>query len=137
MQPVIPVSIPLRPSRLLTVAVAAFHAVASLAVLLAALPGWGAVLLLFAIGASSARLRQFQVPEALVLRGNRQFIKVGAGETAHEVDRSSSLLGAMIVLRFRDDDKLRSLVLFPDSFVHAEDARRFRRWFIWQAGETG
>ncbi len=137
MPPVTPISILLRPSRLLTVAVAAFHAVASLAVLLAALPGWGAALLLFAIGASFARLRQFQVPEALVLRGNRQFIKVGAGETAHDVDCSSSMLAGMLVLRFRDDDKLRSLVLLPDSFVHAEDVRRFRRWFIWQASGTG
>lgn len=93
-------------------------------------------MLLLVIGASFARVRRFEAPKTLVLRGNRQFMKVGAGETAHEVDRSSSLLGAMIVLRFRDEGRLRSLVLLPDSFVDAEDMRRFRRWFIWQAGEA-
>lgn len=137
MPPVIPVSIPLRPSRLLTGGIATSHTVVALAVLWAALPGWSAALLLFVIGASFARLRQFQVPEALVLRGNRQFIKVGAGGTAHEVDCSSSLLAGMIVLRFRDEGRLRSLVLLPDSFADAEDARRFRRWFIWQASGAG
>lgn len=136
MQPVAPVSIPLRTSRLLTFGIAAAHAVAALAVLSTALPGWSAALLLLAIGASFAWIRQVQVPEALVLRGNRQFIKVGAGETAHEMDRSSSMLGALIVLRFRDEGRLRSLVLLPDSFLYAGDMRRFRRWFVWQAGET-
>lgn len=52
------------------------------------------------------------------------------------MDRSSSLLGVLIVLRFRDEGRLRSLVLLPDSFLHVGDMRRFRRWFVWQAGET-
>ncbi len=114
-------------------AVAVAHGTAGVAVLAASLPVGVKILMLVALGVSSRRLWQLAVPEMLVLYGDGRFLKVGAGDTALELVPGSTMLASLLVLRYREEGRLRSLVLLADSFVCADDARRFRRWLAWQA----
>jgi toxin CptA len=127
-------SIPLRPSRRLAAALAVAHLVAAAAVLLAALPGWLAALLLLAVGASLARSRLAGVVAVLRLGRDGGFETVGADGTAMaaEVDAQTLVLGWLVVLVYRVEGRRRALVL-PGDALDAEDARRLRVWLRWRA----
>jgi hypothetical protein len=133
MQSVAPVYVALQRSRLLPLLLAAAHVLAALAVLLSSFAGWIAAVLLLLIGASYVHSRNLLVPEGLLLIGDGRFEKVGCGGTALNLDQSSTLLGSLVVMRYRDGTTMQSLVLWSDCFVQADDWRRFRRWFIWNA----
>jgi hypothetical protein len=133
MRPIPPVVLALRPSRALVVSVLVLHLLAGLAVLLAQLDFFLATLLLGAVLVSAYRQRSPVASSTLVLRGDGQFEKAGAGGTALSPHPSSSRLGPLAILRFREAGRLQTLVLLPDSFTTKDDWRYFCRWFNWQA----
>jgi hypothetical protein len=136
MQSVAPVFVALQSSRQLPVLLAFAHVLSAIAVLLSSIPGWLAGILLLVIGASYAHSRNLPRPEALLLMGDGRFEKVGTGGTALNLHSSSALLGSLVVMRYRDDGAMHSLVLLSDCFVQADDWRRFRRWLIWNANAS-
>jgi hypothetical protein len=136
MQSVAPVYVALQPSRRLPLLIACAHLLAAVAVVLASVPAWLAAIILLLIGASYARSRNQPLPEGLLLIGDGRFEKVGTGGTALNLHQSSALLGSLVVMRYRDELTMDSLVLWSDCFVQADDWRRFRRWFIWNANAS-
>ena len=133
MRPTPPVVLALRPSRTLFVSVIVLHMLAGLTVLLAQLDFVLATLLLGVVLVSAYRQRSPVATSTLVLRGDGQFEKVGAGDTALSPHPSSSRLGPLAILRFREAGQLQTMVLMPDSFTTKDDWRYFCRWFNWQA----
>jgi hypothetical protein len=133
MRPAPPVVLVLRPSRALFISVLVCHTLAALAVLMAQLDFVFAALLLGVVLASAYRHRSSPTCPALVLWGDGQFEKIGAGDTALSPHPSSSRLGPLAILRFREAGRLQALVLMPDSFTNKDDWRYFCRWFYWQA----
>lgn len=128
------VSFPLRPSRILTLALVAAHAAAAVAVLAATIPNELAAILLLLIGASAARQRRLDFPTHLSLHSNGRFsFANGTGETmpAIAVDPSSTLIGPLVVLRYTLGGRLLSTVLVADCFSSIDDRRGFCRWFRW------
>ncbi len=133
MRPTSPLVLALRPSRRLFVSVMVLHMLAGLTVLLAQLDFVLATLLLGVVLVSAYRQRCPVATSTLVLWGDGQFEKVGAGDTAFCPHPSSSQLGPLAILRFREAGRLQALVLMPDSFTNKDDWRYFCRWFYWQA----
>ena len=134
MQPVAPRTIPLKPSRRLLAIQLAAHLLAVGAVLLSAIPGWLAALLLAAVGYSFARVRNARIPASLVLLGDGHFEKVGADGTATRasVHPHALVLAELIVLLYREQGRLKAMTLAGDSLAD-EDARDLRLWLRWKA----
>lgn len=136
MQPVASIPIALRPSRRIEALLAFAYSAALFGILLAQLPLWLMASLLVCLGVPCIRRirhRRLDCPAGLMLYGDGRFVKVGAGETALQLDATSTSLGPLIILRYRENGRMRSLVLFQDSFAEADDLRRFRRWYLCQA----
>jgi len=134
MKQVAPLSVSIRPSRRLLLIQLAAHVVAVGAVLAAALPSWLAAVLLLLIGASLARLRAASPVATLVLRGDGRLETVGADGTATEaiVHPHTLVLSFLVVLLYRQEERLRSLTLLGDSLA-AEDFRQLRLWLRWRS----
>lgn len=134
MKSLAPRSISVKPSRNLRLIESLAHAVGFVAVLAAALPHWLVAVLLLLIGASLMRMRRRSSIEGLVLRGDGRLEIVGAGGTASDalVHPHTLVLSFLVVLLYRQEDRLRSMVLLADGLV-AEDFRQLRLWLRWRS----
>ena len=146
MKPVAPLSVSLKPSRRLQLIQSVAHVVAAGAVLTSTIPSWLAVTLLILIGASLARMcRKFPVA-SLILHGDGRLETVCADAlcvpgiplrgqvTPSEaaVHPHTLVLSFLVVLLYRQNDRLRSLTLLDDSLA-AEDFRQLRLWLRWRS----
>jgi hypothetical protein len=133
MKPAVSRLVELCQSKLYRMVVVGIHLAAAVAVATAQLDRWFAAVLLCTVLLSLARQKRSLECEGLVLRSVGTFEIVGAGDTAYVLYRGSVKIGPLAVLRYRDSDRVRSLVLLPDSFVKPDDWRYFCRWLRWQA----
>ena len=133
MKPSAPLSITLKSSSRLLAAQLGAHLLAAFALLASNLPGWLAALLLMAIGFSVARLRKLDLPAGLVLHADGRCEKVGAEQTAIEVEvlLQSVVLSWLVVLLHRHQGRVGAWVLVGDS-MSAEDFRQLRVWLRWR-----
>ena len=134
MKPVAPLTIPLRPSRRLLLVQAIAHLVAGGAVLVSTIASWLAAALLLLVGLSLTRQQRLSPVTAIVLRGDGNIDIVGADGTVIEaaVHPHTLVLSFLVVLLYRQQGRLRSLVLPGDSLA-TEDFRQFRLWLRWQS----
>ncbi len=134
MKPVAPLTIPLRPSRRLLLVQAIAHLVAGGAVLVSTIASWLAAALLLLVGLSLTRQQRLSPVTAIVLRGDGNIDIVGADGTAIEaaVHPHTLVLSFLVVLLYRQQGRLRSLVLPGDSLA-TEDFRQLRLWLRWQS----
>ncbi len=133
MKPAAPLSISLNPSRRLLAAQLTAHLLAASAVMLSAIPGWLAALLLAAVGFSLARVRKAALPSGLILHADGRCEKVGADQTAIEVEvlLQTVVLSWLLVLLHRHQGRVAAWVLVGDS-MSAEDFRQLRIWLRWR-----
>ena len=138
MKPVALLSLVIKPSRHLLLIQAVAHAVAVGAVLVSTVPPWLASILLILIGASLARLRRTSPVAGLVLNSDGRLQIVGADGTASEaaVHPHTLVLSSLVVLLYRQERRLRSVVLLADSLA-AEDFRQLRLWLRWRSTAAG
>lgn len=134
MKPVAPLTIPLRPSRRLLLVQTIAHLVAGGAVLVSTIPSWLAAALLLLVGLSLTRQQRLSPVTAIVLRGDGNIDIVGADGTVIEaaVHPHTLVLSFLVVLLYRQQGRLRSLVLPGDSLA-TEDFRQLRLWLRWQS----
>ena len=137
MKPVAPLTIPLRPSRRLLLVQAIAHLVAGGAVLVSTIASWLAAALLLLVGLSLTRQQRLSPVTAIVLRGDGNIDIVGADGTVieaavHPHTLVLSFLVVLVVLLYRQQGRLRSLVLPGDSLA-TEDFRQLRLWLRWQS----
>jgi hypothetical protein len=134
MKPVAPLTIPLRPSRRLLLVQAIAHLVAGGAVLVSTIASWLAAALLLLVGLSLTRQQRLSPVTAIVLRGDGNIDIVGADGTVIEaaVHPHTLVLSFLVVLLYRQQGRLRSLVLPGDSLA-TEDFRQLRLWLRWQS----
>ncbi|MDP2823388.1 MAG: protein YgfX [Sulfuritalea sp.] len=134
MKPVASLSVSIKPSRRLLVIQSVAHAVAVGAVLAATLPSWLAALFLLLIGASLAHVRRTSAVESLVLSGDGRLQAVGADGKASEavVHPHTLVLSFLVVLLYRQEDRLRCLTLLADSLA-VEEFRQLRLWLRWRS----
>ncbi|MBL8478374.1 MAG: hypothetical protein JNK59_03615 [Sterolibacteriaceae bacterium] len=134
MKPVAPLTIPLRPSRRLLLVQVIAHLVAGGAVMVSTIPSWLAAALLLLVGLSLTRQQRLSPVTAIVLRGDGNIDIVGADGTAIEgaVHPHTLVLSFIVVLLYRQQGRLRSLVLPGDSLA-TEDFRQLRLWLRWQS----
>jgi len=136
MKPVATLSLALRPSRQLLVLQSVAHALAAACILASAIPPWLAVSLLIPVGFSWALVRRRRQPSGLLLRGDGGLgITDAEGSVTDAVLYPHTLvLSFMVVLLFRQNEGVRSLVVLGDS-LSDEDFRQLRLWLRWR-GET-
>jgi len=129
-----PLSLSLRPSRRLALALSVAHVVAAAAVLASALPAWLAALLVVLIGASLAYQRRPLPVASLVLRGEGRIETVDAGGATAEaaIHPHTLVLAWIVVLLYRQRGRLSALTLLSDS-LDPEDFRQLRVWLRWRA----
>ena len=134
MRPVAPLTVHLKASRRLLAIQLAAHVVAGASVLVSSIPGVVAAAMLILVGGSLARLRNRPLPERLVLRDAGHFETVDADGAVTEavVHPHSVVLGSLVVLLYRQQGRIRALVLADDSLAR-EDARDLRLWLRWRA----
>lgn len=127
----------IKPSRRLLLILTIAHIVAAGSVLVATLPSWLTAALLVVVGASLARLRRPQAVSGLTLYGDGRLEIVGADETASEarVQPHTVVWAFLVVLLYRQDGRLRSIVLLADSF-DSNDFRQLRIWLRWRASAS-
>lgn len=127
----------LKPSRRLLWGLTLAHIVALGSVLAATLPSWLTAFLLLAVGASLARLRRVRAVKGLTLHGDGRLEIVGADGTAGEalIQPHTVVWSFMVVLLYRQDGRLRSIVLLGDSFDPG-DFRQLRIWLRWRASAS-
>ncbi|MCF8177059.1 MAG: hypothetical protein K9J74_00985 [Sulfuritalea sp.] len=125
------VSIKQSPRLLLIQSVA--HAVAGLSVLAANISPWLAVVILIAIGASLARQGRQQELERLIFHGDGRIEIVGSDETVIESRMHPHTLvwSFLVVLLYRQNNRVRSIVLLPDSADY-DELRQLRIWLRWR-----
>ncbi len=131
------VSIPIQPSRVISLALVVAHVGAAISVLVAGIPSWLAAILLVAVGASAARQRHRELADHIVLHPDGRFVLSNGKDAAMVADSSSTVIGSLVVLRYRNDGRMQTTVLAHDSFTSDEDIRRFHRWFRWQGAGAG
>ena len=131
------VLIPIRPSRVISLALVFAHVAAAISVLVAGIPSWLAAILLVAVGASAARQRRRTLPEHIVLHPDGRFALSNDKGAAMAADSSSAVLGSLVVLRYRKDSHMQTTLLAHDCFTSDEDVRLFHRWFRWQLAGLG
>lgn len=129
----LPLVVTIRPSRRLSLAVAALHLIAGMAVWLAALPIPAQIAgsLLLAV---SLAMRRHPVLET-TLRGLADgTLEIRRNDAWHEIKRVSYklVLPLITILRIQpaEDSRPRYLVMLPDS-LPPEDFRRLRVWMEW------
>ena len=134
MKPVAPLTIPLRPSRRLLLVQVIAHLVAGGAVMVSTIASWLAAALLLLVGLSLTRQQRLSPVTAIVLRGDGNIDIVGADGTVIEaaVHPHTLVLSFLVVLLYRQQGRLRSLVLPGDSLA-TEDFRQLRLWLRWQS----
>lgn len=132
MKAVAALTVSIKPSRRLLLIQSVAHIVAALSVLAANLPLWLALTILIAIGASLARLSRQQELERLVFHGDGRIEIVGADETVIESRMHPHTLvwSFLVVLLYRQNSRMRSVVLLPDS-AGDDELRRLRIWLRW------
>ena len=137
MKPVASLSFSLKPSRRLLLIQSLAHLVAAGAVLAATLPAWLAVIFLLLLGASLAHMRRQLPVVSLRLSGDGVIEIVGADGTASEAvaHPHTLVLSFLVVLLYRQQDRLRSMTLLEDSLT-AEDFRQLRLWLRWRSTAT-
>lgn len=132
MRPVAKRSIYVRPSRFLSRMVWLAHLVAVCIVLNTNVASLlqGALLLL--IGTSWIKHDGAASITELILHGDGRIEKLGAGDTAHDMvlHPHTTVLPFLLILLYRQKNRLQSLVLLKDSF-EAEDFRQLRLWLRW------
>jgi hypothetical protein len=130
-------TIPLRPSRLLTLVLALAHLAALLVALSMALPSLHMGLLAAGIAASALHtLQRIRYPAVTALRigkaGELEIeTKVGASDTA-TVMAQTAVLPGVIVLLLRRGGRVTALTL-PIDATGAQAHRQLRLWLKWQA----
>jgi toxin CptA len=144
MKPVASLLVLIRPSRRLQLIQSLAHVVAAAAVLSSIIPPWLAVTLLLLVGASLARLRRPSPVAGLLLRGDGGLETLCAGGDPKGVQNTTSevmvhphtlVLSFIVVLLYRQEGRLRSLVLLADS-LEPEDFRQLRLWLRWRSTAT-
>ena len=133
MPPVAPLTIHLKPSRRLLVIQLAAHLLAVASVLVAAIPGWVAALLLILIGYSLTRQRNAKLPASLILHDAGRFERVGADATVTEatIHPHTMVIAPLIVLLYRAKGRTSAMTLASDS-LSPSDARELRLWLRWR-----
>lgn len=123
-------TVPLRRSRRLLALLCVAHALAAASVMVAALPGTVAALLLAAVGASLALNLRTTLPAALLLHGDGTLeTRTGSGAAMPaRVHPHSVALGALVVLLYRQEGRTLALTLLADSFDSKADFRELRVW---------
>jgi len=129
----LPLLIDTQPSRRLRAALAVLHLAAAGSLLLADLPrplqlGGGALL-------AASLAWQWRRQRPVRLRGRADgSLECWRGEAWRplRLQSDSVALPALIVLRWREGKRRRSLVLLPDAVSHGEH-RRLRLWLRWKA----
>jgi hypothetical protein len=89
--------------------------------------------LVLVIGASWLKPDSSKLITGLILHGDGRIEKLGADNTVHEMVLHShtTVLPFLIILLYRQKNRLQSLVLLKDS-LQAEDFRQLRLWLRWQ-----
>lgn len=137
MQSIAPFAVSFKPSRRLLLIQGVAHVVAAAAVISAVLAPWLTVTFLILIGASLAYQRRSGAITGLVLGNEGRLEIVGADGTAIDavVHPHTVVLSFLVVLLYRRDRRLHSLVLLSDSFG-GDDFRQLRLWLRWRSSAT-
>jgi hypothetical protein len=133
MKPVATLSLQFKPSRRLLLLQSLAHVVAAGALTASTVPSWLAALLLLLVGFSWVRVRRRAPVTGLVLRGDGAIETLGSdGAAAGAVLHHHSLvLSFLVVLLYRQNDRLKALTLLGDSLA-VEDFRQLRLWLRWR-----
>lgn len=132
MRPVAKHSVSVRPSHFLKCLVRLVYIVSACIVFSTTMPGLAQGALLLLIGVSWLKQNGAISPTGLILYGDGRIEKVGAGDAPNDMvlHPHTTVLPFLVVLLYRQKNRLQSLVLLKDS-LEAEDFRQLRLWLRW------
>jgi hypothetical protein len=131
----LPVTLSVRGSRMLMIALAVVHLVVAVGFVAIDLPTFGKLLLVAMLGLSFARVvRRRGMVRALTLGadGRLTLVRVDGSATTCEVDYATTVFSWLIVLRARTAAGMESLTL-PIDALGTEAHRQLRLWLNWKA----
>lgn len=138
MRPVAKHSVSVRPSHFLKCLVRLVYIASACIVFSTTMPGLAQGALLLLIGVSWLKQNGAISPTGLILYGDGRIEKVlsplldGAGDASNDMvlHPHTTVLPFLVVLLYRQKNRLQSLVLLKDS-LEAEDFRQLRLWLRW------
>jgi hypothetical protein len=130
----LPVTLPVRRSRSLVIALVTAHLLAGAGLVATGVPAFVKLLVVGLLMLSLGLALRRRPVTAIVLKadGTLTFIYADGREVACEADASTTVFPWLIVLRARSLGRIESLTLPPDA-LGADGHRQLRLWLKWKA----